>query len=170
MENEDNKIKFIFFTLNGGRVMTTLQMCLSSLVWTTDSSCLLCRHCLSVSASASSGDLATPSIRRKSRQPRSQLSAALLIWKSQIGVLKAQLRSTEEGLTCLTRITLFSGCSVHYFSQGIIKRELSLYHWPPVWLVWNQLYDYWQFLFLFAKQTNPNQSNRRSMVQWYFPL
>ncbi len=22
---------------------------------------------------------------------------------------------------------------------------------------------------LFAKQTNPNQSNRRSMVQWYFP-
>jgi len=26
------------------------------------------------------------------------------------------------------------------------------------------------FLFLFAKQTNPNQSNRRSMVQWYFPL
>ncbi len=27
-----------------------------------------------------------------------------------------------------------------------------------------------QFLFLFAKQTNPNQSNRRSTVQWYFPL
>ncbi len=26
------------------------------------------------------------------------------------------------------------------------------------------------FLFLFAKQTNPNQSNRRSTVQWYFPL
>jgi hypothetical protein len=25
-------------------------------------------------------------------------------------------------------------------------------------------------LFLFAKQTNTNQSNRRSMVQWYFPL
>ncbi len=28
----------------------------------------------------------------------------------------------------------------------------------------------WQILFLFAKQTNPNQSNRRSTVQWYFPL
>ncbi len=53
--------------------------------------------------------------------------------------------------------------------QGILKREVSLYHWPPVWLVWNQLYDNWQFLFLFAKQTNPNQSNRRSVVQWYFP-
>ncbi len=50
------------------------------------------------------------------------------------------------------------------------KGEVSLYHWPPVWLVWNQLYDYWQFLFLFAKQTNPNQSNRRSTVQWYFHL
>ncbi len=55
-------------------------------------------------------------------------------------------------------------------SQGILKGEVSLYHWPPVWLVWNQLCDKWQLLFLFAKQTNPNQSNRRSMVQWYFPL
>ncbi len=54
--------------------------------------------------------------------------------------------------------------------QGILKGEVSLYCWPPVWLVWNQLYDYWQFLFLFEKQANPNQSNRRSMVQWYFPL
>jgi len=25
--------------------------------------------------------------------------------------------------------------------QGILKGEVSLYHWPPVWLVWNQLYD-----------------------------
>ncbi len=54
--------------------------------------------------------------------------------------------------------------------QGILKGEVSLCHWPPVWLIWNQLYDNWQFLFLFAKQTNPNQSNRRSMVQWYFPF
>jgi len=54
--------------------------------------------------------------------------------------------------------------------QGILKGEVSLYHWPPVWLVWNQLYDNWQFLFLLAKQTNPNQSNRGSMVQWHFPL
>ncbi len=55
------------------------------------------------------------------------------------------------------------------FDQGILKGEVSLYHWPPVWLVWNQLYDNRQFLFLFAKQTYLNQSNRRSMVQWYFP-
>ncbi len=52
--------------------------------------------------------------------------------------------------------------------QEIHKGEVSLYHWPPVWLVWNWLYDYWQFLYLFAKQANPNQSNRRSSVQWYF--
>ncbi len=55
-------------------------------------------------------------------------------------------------------------------SQGILKGEVSLYRWPPVWLVWNQLYDNWQFLFLFATQTNQNQSNRGSTVQWYFPL
>ncbi len=50
------------------------------------------------------------------------------------------------------------------------KGEVSLYCWPPVWLVWNQLYDNWQFLFLFEKQIIPNQLNRRSMVLWYFPL
>ncbi len=50
-----------------------------------------------------------------------------------------------------------------------VNTKVSLYHWPPVWLVRNQLYDNRQFLFLFAKQTNPNQSNRRSRVQWYFP-
>ncbi len=55
-------------------------------------------------------------------------------------------------------------------NQGILKGDVSLNHWPPVWLVWNQLYDYWQFLFLFVKKTNPNQSKRRSTVQWYFPL
>ncbi len=55
------------------------------------------------------------------------------------------------------------------FDQGILKWEVSLYCWPPVWLGWSLLYDNWQFLFLFAKQTNPNQSNRRSMVQWHFP-
>ncbi len=55
-------------------------------------------------------------------------------------------------------------------SQGILKREASLYHWPPVWLVWNQLYGNWHFLFLFSKPTYPNQSNRRFTVQWCFPL
>ncbi len=49
------------------------------------------------------------------------------------------------------------------FHQGILKGEVSLYRWPPVWLVWYQLYDNWQFLFLFAKQTNPNQTGGR----WY---
>jgi hypothetical protein len=54
--------------------------------------------------------------------------------------------------------------------KGILKGEVSLYHWPPIWLVWKQLYGNWQFLFLFAKQTNPNQWNRKSTVQWYLPL
>ena len=51
--------------------------------------------------------------------------------------------------------------------QGILKGKVSLYHWPPAWLVWNQLYDNWQLLFLFAKQTNPKHSNRRSTWQGY---
>ncbi len=54
--------------------------------------------------------------------------------------------------------------------QGILKWEVSLYHWHLVWLVWNQLYEYWQFLFLLAKQANRNQSNRSTTVQWFFPL
>ncbi len=64
----------------------------------------------------------------------------------------------------------FGSAPALFTNQGILKGEVSLYHWPPVWQVWNPLYDYSQFLFLFAKQTNPNQSNRRSTVQWYFPL
>ncbi len=32
--------------------------------------------------------------------------------------------------------------------------------WPNVSLVWNELYDDWQFLFLCAKQTNTNQSKK----------
>jgi len=56
------------------------------------------------------------------------------------------------------------------FVQRILKGEVSLYHWPPVWLVWYRLYDNWQFLFLFVKYTNPNQTNRRSTVQLNFPL
>jgi len=27
------------------------------------------------------------------------------------------------------------------FGQGTLKGEVSLYCWPTVWLVWNQLYD-----------------------------
>ncbi len=60
--------------------------------------------------------------------------------------------------------------STRWHNQGILKGEVSLYHWPPVWLVWNQLCDNSQFLFLFAKQTNPKQSNRRSTVRWYIPV
>ena len=54
--------------------------------------------------------------------------------------------------------------------QRTLKEEVSLYCWPPVWLILIQLYDSWQFSFLFAKQTNPNRSNRRSTVQRYFPF
>jgi len=49
-------------------------------------------------------------------------------------------------------------------NQGILKGEVSLYGWPPVWLAWNQLYDNWQFLFLFAKQA---VQTGQTAGQWY---
>jgi hypothetical protein len=57
-----------------------------------------------------------------------------------------------------TLISVFNSAEhLYHYTQGILKGEISLYSWPPVWLVWNQLYDNWQFSFLFAKQTNPNR-------------
>jgi hypothetical protein len=68
-----------------------------------------------------------------------------------------------------TFLSLSPTIRTNKLEQGILKGEASLYCWPPICLVLNQLYDNWQFLFLFTKQANPNQSNRRSMVHWYFP-
>jgi len=49
------------------------------------------------------------------------------------------------GTPCLTRQNLPEWntfqCTTHGIGQGILKGEVSLYHWPPAWLVWNQLYD-----------------------------
>ncbi len=56
------------------------------------------------------------------------------------------------------------------FEQGILKGEVSLYHWPPVWLVWNSLFCKWKQKLSVIIHLNPNQSNRRSTVQWYFPF
>ncbi len=36
-------------------------------------------------------------------------------------------------------------------NQGKLKGDVSLYCWPPVWLVWNQLYNNWLFLFFIYK-------------------
>ncbi len=76
---------------------------------------------------------------------------------------KSSFRSQTGSLSC-RRAGPSSRAELTQSNQGILKGEVSLYHWPPVWLVWNPLYDNGQFLFIFAKQTNPNQSNRRSMV------
>ncbi len=90
-------------------------------------------------------------------------------------------------------------CSVYLFRAAISKPNFVLHrdrllHWPLQQLaqVFNKTGNtkegsitvpltscltgsesaVWQltFLFLFARQANPNQSYRRSMVQWYFPL
>jgi len=44
------------------------------------------------------------------------------------------------------------------------KGEVSLYNWPPVWLVWNHLYDYWQFLFYLQ---NRLIQTSQTGGQWY---
>jgi len=89
-------------------------------------------------------------------------------------IVMAMAISTPMTMAMGTAMALwFWLCSIAmvlWLHQGILKGEVLLYHCPPVWLVWIQLYDNRQFLFLFAKQTNPNQSNRRSMVQWHFPF
>ncbi len=60
--------------------------------------------------------------------------------------------------------------SVHTSVQGILKGKVSLYHWPPVWLVWISLFCKEKQKLSVVIQLIPNQSNRRSSVQWYFPL
>jgi len=103
-----------------------------------------------------------PTAHRRVAQRRVRVQRAGHLWV---------VAATNRSLFFSNRISSGSQQSFCWTSkQRILNGELSLYRWPPVWLVWNQLFYNWQYLFLFAKQTNTNQSNRRSMVQWYFPL
>ncbi len=54
--------------------------------------------------------------------------------------------------------------------QGILKGEVSLYLWPPVWLVWISLFCKLKQKLSVVVWLIPNQSKRRSTVQWYFPF
>ncbi len=47
--------------------------------------------------------------------------------------------------------TLYTQPSNIRLGLGILKGEVSLYCWLPVGLVWNQLFDNWQFLFFICK-------------------
>jgi hypothetical protein len=47
-----------------------------------------------------------------------------------------------------------------WFHQGILKWEVSLYHWPFVWLVWISLFCKWKQKLSVVIQLIPNQSNR----------
>ncbi len=78
--------------------------------------------------------------------------------------LKPSIYATLWGVNlrhyrCITQrfwLRLRSHCCPKKFydiGQGTLKGEVLLYCWPPVWLVWNQLYDNWTFSFLFAIQT-----------------
>ncbi len=55
--------------------------------------------------------------------------------------------------------------SIYKHKQRILKGAVSLYHWPPVWLVWNQLYDNWQF-FCFYLQNRLIQTSQTG--DWWY--
>jgi len=91
---------------------------------------------------------------------------------NQLSNLRARIWYTKR----VKNLTVFMDflCSTYLrpqkgpFDQGILKGEVSLFSRPPVWLVWNQLYDNWQFLFLFLKQTNPQSNRGKGKLTWPF--
>jgi len=61
---------------------------------------------------------------------------------------------------------------VNEANQGILKVVVSLYCSIDLLFDWFGISSMTtdNFCFYFAKRINSNQSNRRSTVQWYFPL
>jgi len=53
------------------------------------------------------------------------------------------LCSCLEGMGAISSLLMYHAYGP---SQWILKGKVSLYYWPPVWLVWNQLYENWQFI------------------------
>jgi hypothetical protein len=75
----------------------------------------------------------------------------------------------RQGIACTSSFDMDLTSAVGQ-KQGILKGKYHCtvdlqYDWFGISCMTNDI-----LLFLFAKQTNPNQSNRRSMVQWYFFL
>jgi len=58
---------------------------------------------------------------------------------------------------------------VFIYDQGTLKGEVSLYSWPPVWPVRISWFYKWKQNLSVVIQLIPNQPNRRSTEQWYFP-
>ncbi len=69
---------------------------------------------------------------------------------------------------CARRHRFRTGVWNWKIGQGILKGEVSLWCWP-VWLVWNQLYDNWQFLFLFAKPVKQEVNGTMILPPLVFP-
>ncbi len=53
--------------------------------------------------------------------------------------------------------------------QGMLKGEVSLYHWPPIWMVWISLLCKLKQKLSVVIQLIPNKSNRRSTVLVILP-
>jgi hypothetical protein len=86
--------------------------------------------------------------------------------KSCSNHLSVQLESVSKFLNSVYEFSVpddFCRARQNQLKQGMLKGEVTLYHWPPVWLVWISLKNK-------NFQWIRNQSNRRSMVQRYFTL
>ncbi len=82
-----------------------------------------------------------------------------LVTSSSFGHKKLR-NNFPENFSSLSQFykTFFPGHWLHWRScvyvesnQGILKGEVSLYCWPPVRLVWNQLFDYLTIFVLICK-------------------
>ncbi len=49
-----------------------------------------------------------------------------------------------------------------WLHQGILKGEVSLYHWPPVWLVWISLFCKWKTKFV-SRHTADSKSVKQEV-------
>jgi hypothetical protein len=86
-----------------------------------------------------------------------------LMYNKPTSVADYQGSPRFEALALLANIRL-AWKGFLWTNQGMLKGEVSLYCWPPVWLVWNELYDNWQFLFLFAKRHLPHNLGKIARV------
>jgi hypothetical protein len=86
------------------------------------------------------------------------LCILVILRKNSMSGMQTHLKLLTERVNTIEHFSRNRHCTtlrrkLDAIDQGILKGEVSLYYWPPVWLVWNQLYDNWH---LFSYMTTDN--------------
>jgi hypothetical protein len=89
---------------------------------------------------------------------RSTIPPYRAIWQLLLLLLNGLYLGNLQHWCTIQRFELLYTCK-HTLEQGILEGEISLYHWPPFWLVWNQLYGNWHF-FVFRLQNRLIQTSQ----------